>query len=264
MNNLNVSMLAAAVALVLGAASASAGETTRVEETRTTTDAHGNTVTSTRVKFEDYDSDADGIIVKSEIPAGSTFSTVWTQYDIDRDLRITPVEFRKWTVVDADGQRVQQTTVSTDARGNTTTTTTTRFEDLDADADGIIVKSEIPSASPFATVWTKYDTDGDLRITPVEYQPYAVAGRDVRSVEKHTSHVRDADGSTTRLTTTTKVGFEDWDADSDGVLVTSEIPADSRFKTVWVDYDADRNRTISRDEFDAWIVLYQSDDEEAE
>jgi hypothetical protein len=262
MINQNPSMLAPAIVLALafGAGAASADEVTRVEERTTTTDATGRITTTTSVSFRDYDSNADGIILEQEIPAGSPFSNVWVQYDADRDLRITPVEFERWTPVAADSQRVEQTTVSTDAHGNTTTTTTVRFEELDANADGVIVKSEVRPESEFATVWMRYDADGDLRITPVEFKAYSQAAPAARTVQEHTSSVVNADGSTTRLTTTTKVEFADWDKDANGVLIQSEIPGDSGFATVWSKYDTDRNLVISPTEFDAWLVVADHDD----
>jgi hypothetical protein len=251
------------LALAFGAGATAADDVTRIKETKTTTDASGRTTTTTTVRFEDYDTNADGIILKQEIPTDSTFSTVWMQYDADGDLRITPVEFQKWTLVDADTQRVKQTTVSTDAQGNTTTTTTVRFEDLDSNADGYIVKSELRPETELSTVWMRYDADGDLRITPVEYKAYSVASPEVRTVQKHSSQVVNADGTTTRLTTTTEVQFEDWDQNADGVLIQSEIPTDSGFVTVWKEYDADRNLTISPAEFDAWLLIVQDEEEEA-
>jgi hypothetical protein len=252
--------VAIAVGLACSAGAAAAGEVTRVEETRTTSDATGRTTTTTSVRFEDYDTNADGIILKQEIPAASSFADVWVQYDVDRDLRITPVEFRKWTPVSADTQRVEQTTVSTDAHGNTTTTTTVRFEELDTNADGVIVKSEVRPDSEFGTVWMRYDADGDLRITPVEFKAYSMAAPQASTVRKHTSSVVNADGSTTQLTTTTRVEFEQWDRDANGVLIKSEIPGDSRFATVWSQYDTDRNLQITPTEFDAWLVVADDDD----
>ena len=266
MNTPNISTITRAIvlALALGVGAAPADEVTRVKETTTTTDASGRTTTTTTVRFEDYDTNADGVILKQEIPAGSTFSNVWVQYDADNDLRITPVEFKKWTLVDADVQRVKQTTVSTDAQGNTTTTTTVRFEDLDNNADGVIVKSEIRPESEFSTVWMRYDADGDLRITPVEFKAYSLASPQPRTVQKHTSRVVNADGSTTQLTTTTQVEFEDWDKDANGVLIKSEIPSDSGFATVWTEYDIDRNLVISPAEFDSWLIVEYEEEEEAE
>ena len=177
MNKPSIATLTAAIAVALsiGVGAALADGVKRVEQTKTTTDVHGNTSTTTTVRFEDYDSDADGYILKQEIPTGSAFANVWIEYDADRDQRITPVEFQKWTLVEADASKVKTTTVSTDSQGNTTKTTTIRFEDLDSNADGVIVKSEIQPSSEFSTVWMRYDEDGDLRITPVEFKKYVVA-----------------------------------------------------------------------------------------
>ena len=258
MNHPKPTTLSFALAAALACATASAGEVTRVEETTTTaTDATGRTTTTTTTtRFEDFDSDADGVIVEREIPATSPFAEVWVKYDADRDLRITPVEFQKWTPVAADTQRVEQTTVSTDAAGNTTTTTTVRFEELDANADGVIVQSELRPDSDIYMVWKRYDADGDLRLTPVEFKAYTVAAPTASTtVQKHTSSVVNADGSTTELTTTTKVEFTDWDKDADGVLIRSEIPTDSGFATVWTKYDADADLKITPAEFDAWLVV---------
>lgn len=260
MINSKISTLTLSIALVLalGAATASADEVTRVEEKTTTTDAAGRTTTTTTVRFQDYDTNADGILLKEEIPADSSFSQVWVKFDADRDLRITPVEFQQWTPTPADVQRVERTTVSTDAQGNTTTTTTVRFEQFDRNADGYIVKEEVLPESEFATVWMRYDADGDLRLTPVEFKGYA-SSAPAATVQKHTSTVTNADGSTTELTTTTKVEFSDWDRDANGVLIQSEIPSDSGFATVWSKYDADRNLLISPTEFDAWLVVADDD-----
>jgi hypothetical protein len=255
-------LLSATIAAVLacGTASAAAGDVARVEETTTTTDTMtGRTTTTTSVRFEDYDADADGIIVEREIPDGSGFAEVWVKYDADRDLRITPVEFERWTPATPATQRIEQTTVSTDAQGNTTTTTSVRFEDFDTNTDGVIVQAEVRPDSEFAGVWKRYDVDGDLRLTPVEFKAYTV-GTSSASMRQHTSSVVNADGSTTQLTTTTRIEFADWDRDADGVLIKSEIPTDSGFATVWSRYDADRNLEISPSEFDAWLVVVEDDE----
>ena len=269
MNTPKISTLTCALGLALasGAGVAVAEDVQRVQETKTTsTDASGRTTTTTTVRFEDYDTNADGFILKQEIPADSRFANVWVQYDADRDLKITPVEFEQWTLVDADTQAVKTTTVSTDAQGNSTTTTTIRFEDLDSNADGVIVKSELRPDAEYSSVLMRYDADGDLKITPVEFKAYLVAAPQPRTTQQHTSHVTNADGSTTKLitTTTTEVEFKDWDVDANGVLIKSEIPSDSGFATVWTEYDIDKNHTISPAEFDAWMIIQNEEEEEAE
>ena len=68
-------LLSAAIAALM-ATGAIAGDVTRVEESTTTTqDATGqSTTTTTTVRFEDYDADADGVLVQTEIPATSSFA----------------------------------------------------------------------------------------------------------------------------------------------------------------------------------------------
>ncbi|HET9482394.1 MAG TPA: hypothetical protein VFO79_00435 [Xanthomonadales bacterium] len=60
----------------------------------------------------------------------------------------------------------------------TTTRTVTEFVALDGDGDGYIVLDDLPEDNPLRTSWVEYDSDGDQRITRVEYDAWYVAGVD--------------------------------------------------------------------------------------
>ena len=170
--------LAAFVALALIGTAAGAQtvqeKSTTVSSTNPVTGDQTTTHTVTRTEFKTLDTNADGVIVVGEIPQADPFATVFTAYDADGDKKITRVEYDAWVAA----KPVADATVAK----TTTTTTTTKhreFTTLDADADGYIVLDEIPDSDEFRTVWVKYDTDGDKRITKVEYQPYYTVSVDV-------------------------------------------------------------------------------------
>jgi len=154
--------------------------------------------------------------------------------------------------VAAGAQTVEKTTTTskTDpisgARTTTQTTTRTEFKSLDANADGFIVVSEIPQADPFATQFITYDADGDKKVTRVEYDSYltTVATKPVAAT------------TTTTTTTTTKhPAFTVLDVDADGYVVLDEIPADNEFRTVWVQYDKDGDKRITKVEYDPYYTV---------
>src|SRR5262245_60494247 len=122
--------------------------------------------------------------------------------------------------VAAGAQTVEQktTTVSktdpiTGAKSTTQTTTRTEFKTLDVNADGYLIVSEVPTADPFATVFTTYDADGDKKVTRIEYDAWAAA----KPVAATTT--------TTTTTTTKHPEFTVLDVDADGYIVVDEIPA---------------------------------------
>lgn len=165
--------LAVFVALALFGTAAGAQtvqeKSTTVSSTDPVTGDQTTTHTVTRTEFKTLDTNADGVIVVSEIPQADPFATVFTAYDADGDKKITRVEYDAWVAA-------KPVAVAPTAKTTTTTTTTTtkhrEFTALDVDADGYVVLDEIPAGDEFRTVWVKYDTDGDKRITKVEYDPY--------------------------------------------------------------------------------------------
>lgn len=145
---------------------------------------------------------------------------------------------------------VQETTVRqtqdpvTGTTTETTTTTTTEFVDLDADRDGFVIVSEAAKNPEFSKVWVQYDKNGDKKITRVEYDAYrAIAVKEPVA------------STTTTTTTTTRREFVDFDTDADGYIVVSEIPADDEFAKVYVKYDKDGDKKITRTEYDAWYTV---------
>jgi Ca2+-binding EF-hand superfamily protein len=150
----------------------------------------------------------------------------------------------------AEAQTVKQTTTvkkTTDPITGTQTTTSTtmrtEFTKLDVNADGVIVLNELPSTEPFTKVWVTYDKDGDKRITRVEYDAYVTAGPAVAAT------------TTTTTTTTTKPTFVMLDTNADGYVVVEEIPATSEFKKVWVSYDKDGDKRITRIEYEPFYTV---------
>lgn len=153
----------------------------------------------------------------------------------------------------AGAQTVQQqsTTVSktdpvTGAQTTTQTTTRTEFTTLDTNADGYIVVSEVPKADPFATVFTTYDADGDKKVTRVEYDAW-VAAKPVAATAATTT--------TTTTTTTKHPAFTVLDTNADGYIVLDEIPNDDEFRTVWVKYDADGDKRITKVEYEPYYTV---------
>jgi Ca2+-binding EF-hand superfamily protein len=88
-----------------------------------------------------------------------------------------------------------------------------------------------------------YDKDGDKRITRVEYDAYVTAGPAVAAT------------TTTTTTTTTKPTFVMLDTNADGYVVVEEIPATSEFKKVWVSYDKDGDKRITRIEYEPFYTV---------
>jgi hypothetical protein len=151
--------------------------------------------------------------------------------------------------VAAGAQTIEKstTTRSTDpvtgAQTTTQTTTRTEFKSLDTNADGYLVVSEVPSQDPFARVFAAYDADGNKKVTRVEYDAW-VAAKPVAATT-----------TTTTTTTTRHPAFAALDRDADGYIVVDEIPADNEFKTVWVKYDADGDKRITKVEYDPYYTV---------
>ena len=53
--------------------------------------------------------------------------------------------------------------------------TMTEFATLDVDSDGYLELAELPQDDGFRDTWLAFDTDGDSRITQVEYDAWYVA-----------------------------------------------------------------------------------------
>lgn len=171
------STLASLVAVALfGVAAQAPAQTTETKttvekKTNPVTGAQTTTTTTTRTEFVKLDTNADGVLVIEEVPTADTFAKVFTQYDIDRDRKVTRIEYDTYLT----GKPM--------AASTTTSTTTTikrpAFVVLDSNADGYIVINEIPTDNAFKKVWVQYDKDGDKRITKVEYEPYYTVSVDV-------------------------------------------------------------------------------------
>jgi Ca2+-binding EF-hand superfamily protein len=227
--------LAAAGLLGFGAATAQTVEqetTIRRTEDPVTGTTTQTTTTTTR-EFADLDVDHDGFLIVSEAAKDPAFQKVWVEYDKDGDKRITRVEYDDYRAV------VLQKPVAT----TTTTVTKRQFVDFDTDADGYIVVNDLPRDEPFVKVWTTYDKDRDQRIARAEYEAYLIASAPATST------------TTTTTTTTTRRDFVALDANADGYLVLEEIPKDNEFARVYVEYDKDGDKRITRTEYDAWYTV---------
>lgn len=153
----------------------------------------------------------------------------------------------------AGAQTVEKSTITsstdpvTGAQTTTQTTTRTQFKTLDVNADGYLVVSEIPPRDPFASVFQAYDADGDKKVTLVEYNTWF----NTKPVAATT-----ATRTTTTTTTTTKhPAFAVLDTDADGYIDVDEIPTDNEFRTVWVKYDADGDKRITKVEYDPYYTV---------
>jgi Ca2+-binding EF-hand superfamily protein len=62
-------------------------------------------------------------------------------------------------------------------------------------------------------------------------------------------------GATTRTTSTTTTEFVDLDVDHDGYLIVSEAAKNPDFSKVWVEYDKDGDKRITRVEYDAYRTI---------
>lgn len=64
--------------------------------------------------------------------------------------------------------------------------------------------------------------------------------------------------ATGAVTTTTKTRtvteFAALDGDADGYIVLDDVPEDNALRKVWVEYDKDGDKRITRVEYDAWYV----------
>lgn len=171
--------IATFVALSLFGAAAGAQtveKSTVTSSTNPVTGAQTTTQTTTRTQFKTLDTNADGYLIVSEVPSRDPFANVFQAYDADGDKKVTLVEYNTWF-----NTKPAAATAATSTTTTTTTTTTKHpaFAVLDTDADGYIVVNEIPADNEFKTVWVKYDTDGDKRITKVEYDPYYTVSVDI-------------------------------------------------------------------------------------
>lgn len=76
----------------------------------------------------------------------------------------------------AEGDQVVQT--ETTQTTVTTTTETVEFTELDADADGFVVQTEIPTDLELAQVWVDFDADGDMKLSQSEFDAWVAVDVD--------------------------------------------------------------------------------------
>lgn len=100
MNKLTLTALSTALAFAVSPVLANETEQQEVQVHTQTTET---TVTSTRdLDFGTLDSDADGFVVQTEIPADAELAQVWVDYDADGDMKLSQGEFDAWVQVDSE------------------------------------------------------------------------------------------------------------------------------------------------------------------
>ena len=103
---------------------------------------------------------------------------------------------------------------------------TPTFDALDTNKDGFIARTELPADHGLVAAWATYDADNDARIARVDFDRYAATLRPM---------------------------FLDLDADRDGFIARSELPADHALAAAFAEYDPDRDQKLARSDFDRWL-----------
>ncbi|HET7843680.1 MAG TPA: hypothetical protein VFL14_05990 [Xanthomonadales bacterium] len=100
MNKLTPTLLAAALFGVAGLAAAN--EDKVAVQSTTTTTHQTTTTTTTKPDFATLDVNSDGSIVLIEVEKDPQLSTKFSSYDIDRDGKLSPVEFDDYIAAEID------------------------------------------------------------------------------------------------------------------------------------------------------------------
>jgi Ca2+-binding EF-hand superfamily protein len=102
-----------------------------------------------RPMFLDLDTDRDGFIARTELPAGHALVGTFAEYDEDRDEKLARGDFDRW--LDA---------------------THPDFASLDRNTDGALTRAELPSAHVLYTDFARFDTDSNGRLSKVEFDAF--------------------------------------------------------------------------------------------
>lgn len=106
------------------------------------------------------------------------------------------------------------------------------FDALDTNRDGFIARTELPADHGLVAVWSQYDADNDARIARTDFDRYAATLRPM---------------------------FLDLDADRDGFIARTELPAGHALVASFAEYDADRDEKLARSDFDRWLEATRPD-----
>ena len=169
-------------------------------ETTSATSLAGATPT-----FESLDTDRDGFLARTELPAGHDLAADWAVYDTDSDERLAREDFDRYAAtLTVSGQP--------------------KFADLDTNRDGFIARDEVPTNHALVGVWATYDADDDQRIARSDFDRWVLATHpDFATLDTN------RDGMLTKAelpsTHALYTGFATFDADADTKLSRSEFDA---------------------------------------
>ena len=101
MNKLTPMLIAVALSGFAGLAAANEDKVA-VQSTTTTTTTQQTTTTTTKPDFATLDVNSDGSIVLIEVEKDPQLSTKFASYDLDRDGKLSPVEFDDYVAAEID------------------------------------------------------------------------------------------------------------------------------------------------------------------
>jgi len=158
-------LTALTAAVVLGLTACAGNDTREVEVVDVATPAATTTYTTTTTTalpaFPTIDLDNDGYVVRTDL-AGNRYITYFDTYDIDRDGRLSKVEYETWLVADRDGSLSVKTTPATDRRS---------FAAMDLDGNGKLTRDEIRAEDPaLSGRFENFDQDGDNTLSQAEFE----------------------------------------------------------------------------------------------
>jgi Ca2+-binding EF-hand superfamily protein len=155
--------------------------------------------------FESLDTDRDGFLARTELPAGHDLAADWAVYDTDSDERLAREDFDRYAAtLTVSGQP--------------------KFADLDTNRDGFIARDEVPTNHALIGAWATYDADNDQRIARSDFDRWVLATHpDFATLDTN------RDGLLTKAelpsTHALYTGFGTFDTDGDTKLSRSEFDA---------------------------------------
>lgn len=105
-----------------------------------------------RPMFLELDTDRDGFIARTELPAGHALVASFAEYDADRDEKLARSDFDRWLEA-----------------------TRPDFASLDRNTDGALSRAELPSAHVLYKDFTRFDTDSNGKLSKAEFDAFGQA-----------------------------------------------------------------------------------------
>jgi trimeric autotransporter adhesin len=162
--------------------------TTTFPSTTATTATTGQAVSQfaqAQQLFDQLDEDNDGYLVRTEVPASIELNAEFDQWDTNDDTRISRLEFGEWVrTQDAAALAALRTEIGTGSgtgpsavpRGQAVSQFAQQqqvFDQLDVNADGYLLISDLPAGSDLRSSFERWDSDSDNRLSRIEFGAWA-------------------------------------------------------------------------------------------